>query len=118
MLLLESPAVRFAGLDLLQSLDARAREGFGNSLDSSAASVHCRWICCNRNRFQLWMRRGTEVRHMLDASEKIKPSAEASGIVLSARRKFAGWQGKPWPVSSMWKRKETTAMREVEEERL
>ena len=41
MLFQESPALRFAGLDLLQSLEAMAKNVFGNYLDISAASVHC-----------------------------------------------------------------------------
>ena len=69
---------------------------------------------------------GTEVRHIEEASEKMRPRAEASGMVLRARRnvrwlagshlrarrKLAGWQGKPWPVSSMWKRKESSQARQ------
>ena len=31
---------------------------------------------------------------MDEASEKMRPRAEASGMVLRARRKLAGWQGK------------------------
>jgi hypothetical protein len=27
---------------------------------------------------------------------------------LRALRKLAGWQGRPWPVSNMWKRKESS----------
>jgi len=42
------------------------------------------------NLFQDWMMRGTEVRAIEFASENMSPSAEASGMVLSARRKLAG----------------------------
>ncbi len=34
--------------------------------------------------------RGTEVREMELASEKMRPRAEASGMVLNERRKLAG----------------------------
>ena len=53
-------------------------------------SVYCWCICWRMNLFQDWMIRGTELRVIVFASEKIRPSAEASGMVRSARKKFAG----------------------------
>ena len=42
------------------------------------------------HRFQDWMSLGTLALDIEEASEKIRPSADVSGIVLSARRKLAG----------------------------
>ena len=49
---------------------------------------------------------------MEEASEKMRPKAEVSGMVLRALRKFAGWQGMPWPESSMWNRYESSQARQ------
>ena len=90
------------GLDLDQSA-----AGFGGESSFSALSdfsVHCWWIWWRMNLFQDWISRGTFVFAIEEASENIRPSAEVSGIVLRALRKFAGWQGIPWPESNMWNR--------------
>ena len=42
------------------------------------------------HRFQDWISLGTFAFDIDEASEKMRPSADVSGIVLSARRKFAG----------------------------
>ena len=96
--------VFLAGLDLDQSIAVAANwpaadlVGGGVELRREEASVHCWWICWRINRFQDWIMRGTEVREMELASEKMRPRAEASGMVLNERRKLAGWQGIPWPT--------------------
>ncbi len=40
--------------------------------------------------------------------DKHPGSATLRLAYLRALRKLAGWQGRPWPVSSMWKRKESS----------
>ena len=95
--------VFLAGLDLDQSIAVAASwpaadlVGGGVELRLEDESVHCWWICWRINRFQDWIIRGTEVREIELASEKMRPSAEASGMVRKDRRKFAGWHGIPWP---------------------
>jgi hypothetical protein len=40
--------------------------------------------------------------------DKHTGSATLRLAYLRALRKLAGWQGRPWPVSNMWKRKESS----------
>jgi len=48
--------------------------------------------CCMMNRFQLWMSRAKLLlRCSSSESPRIRPSADASGIVRNARRKLFAW---------------------------
>ena len=51
-------------------------------------------------------------------SVKMRPSAEASGMVLRHRKKLLDWQGSPMELSIMWKRKESSQQMQFSLEQL